>query len=815
MNLRLSITFILIVIVATKLSSQISQGGRPWSFNNLSLKKAASYELPAFDYAKMLEEDVTQTKGKIKPYRYGKVHDVKLNPENSGTWQTLDNGDRIWQLHIKSPKAYSLSIISNKYKLEGNAKVYLYTPGNRQLIGSFTEKNNLENGYFSTVPLAGDEITIEMNLKAGEVYGDFEISGVVHDYKNILKAGFGSSGWCNINVNCSEGADWQDEKRSVVKIVFSGYLCSGAMINNTAQNGKPYLLTAEHCISSEGTASTAVFWFNYESPECEAMVNPEYQSINSSTLISTGDNLDFTLLELSSNPPVNYNVYYAGWNRGTSPATHTVTIHHPDGDIKKISLDNDPPTIDNYGSGYVTDSHWNIAEWDAGTTEGGSSGGPLFDQNHRIVGDLTGGDASCSYNFNDYYSRFDMSWDYHPEPAKHLKTWLDPLNLGVTTLDGFDPNDITTGLDARVSKINTPDGVFCGVEEIGPQVIVKNNGTTPITSFTINYQIDGGAVVSEQWSGNLESLQSITYTFSNAQIPIGRSVFKAFVSSPNGETDLKNSNDTMLRDFISEDMLSPFEIIGDEYVCAESLTSYFTSDVEGQYLWSVSGDGEITDGKNTWQDITVKWDKWGAKEVYLQVSNTCNTLQAPVYKVKVVEQAINVMFITNDDASQICWDIKDCKGNLIYQECGLPSNSFYSKTINLSAGCYSFNINPGTAFIESFLVSDFCGISTIIEGGSLIGPYSEEFSISTNGIPAEFNIYPNPVSEELAIEANLHEAYQDAGFTIYNIRGAVVVPYNKLDSRMLVNVSHLPRGLYILEISSPRGKFPRKFIKLK
>jgi hypothetical protein len=40
--------------------------------------------------------------------RFGYAHEVHFNLKNSGTWDTLDNGDRLWRLRIVCPDAYSL-----------------------------------------------------------------------------------------------------------------------------------------------------------------------------------------------------------------------------------------------------------------------------------------------------------------------------------------------------------------------------------------------------------------------------------------------------------------------------------------------------------------------------------------------------------------------------------------------------------------------------------------------------------------------------------------------------------------------------------
>jgi len=126
-----------------------------------------------------------------------------------------------------------------------------------------------------------------------------------------------------------------------------------------------------------------------------------------------------------------------------------VCIHHPQGDVKKISIDNGPVTAE-YQNPIPLDLHWlydeslpqafwRVIKWETGTTEGGSSGSPLFNQNQLIVGNLTGGQADCSNSVNDYYSKFHMGWDYYSNYSKQLKHWLDPESTGITNLVGFNP----------------------------------------------------------------------------------------------------------------------------------------------------------------------------------------------------------------------------------------------------------------------------------------------------------------------------------------------------------------------------------------
>lgn len=264
------------------------------------------------------------------------------------------------------------------------------------VIGAFTSRNNKSHGKFATELVKGDEIVLEYYepshvTRAGEI----SISRVVHAYRNFFKGmsksslnkitGFGDSGACNNNVHCEEAADWQDEVRSVGMIVLDNgtRLCTGSLINNVKENYAPYFLTANHCL--EGDLDTWVIWFNYESSSCNnPQQEPTAQTLVGASLKANNSASDFALLILDETPPLDYNVYYNGWSNINTAPSSSVCIHHPSGDIKKISYEDDQATSSSW-AGTPENSHWRVV-WDDGTTEGGSSGSPLYNPDHRVVG---------------------------------------------------------------------------------------------------------------------------------------------------------------------------------------------------------------------------------------------------------------------------------------------------------------------------------------------------------------------------------------------------------------------------------------------
>ncbi len=356
---------LLFLFASNSIIAQISDGGLPLSYN-INLKKAVPFEvLENFDVKKLLIEDTINSKLKGKPLRFAKTFSVNYNTENSGVWDTLPNGNKTWRLGIKSKGAYSLSFTFNKYYLPPNSKIFVYNIDKSQLLGAFTDKNNKKSQILSISPVKGDAIIIEYNEPAKVAFKPLlNIIQVAHDYKGIFnylrtKDGqYGLSGDCNVDINCNEGSEWQKEKHSVCRIIIdNSELCTGALINNTKNDSKPYLLTANHCIGSENRAETSIFYFNYENISCNDTIDPNpspssIQSVSGSYLKATKNDsvgkLDFSLIELSTPPPIAYKPYYSGWDRSASPAMRTVCIHHPQGDVKKISKDNEAPVSNTY-----------------------------------------------------------------------------------------------------------------------------------------------------------------------------------------------------------------------------------------------------------------------------------------------------------------------------------------------------------------------------------------------------------------------------------------------------------------------------------
>ncbi|MDX9880769.1 MAG: T9SS type A sorting domain-containing protein [Prolixibacteraceae bacterium] len=430
------------------LFAQISQGGRPIepAFLKSSRSGLKWYKTPFFRKETYLKQD-NSSGNSLKPLRFAHSFDVSLNPENSGSWTSQENY-KIWLLGIESTGAYSINLIFKNFRLPPKARLFIYNADRSDIIGAFTDENNSASGMFPTLPVAGDKIIVQYEEPVDpEFHGTFEIASISHDFLGI---GLRSSDprrplniaadYCNVDINCQEGIDYENAKNSVCRIFINGNeLCSGVLLNNTSNNGKPYVLTAAHCIENGSQAHGSLFLFNYESPYCGSIDGDNTHSLAGCSLKARYDSLDFSLVELSVAPPDYFRPYYAGWDVSGIVPSRSFSVHHPQGDIKKIAIDENQPATATYNKDYISSSFWKVSRWEYGVTEAGSSGGPLFDGKLRVIGTLTGGAASCSDPRNDYYEKLNRSWNYKSSSDKQLKYWLDPVNTGETKINGYEP----------------------------------------------------------------------------------------------------------------------------------------------------------------------------------------------------------------------------------------------------------------------------------------------------------------------------------------------------------------------------------------
>lgn len=460
------------------------------------------YMLPPMDNAKILARElVAQHPGGLKPYKFGEAVPFNLNIQQDGAWNVHPGGTvRVWRAIIQSPGAQSLSVLFSDFYLPPNSEFYVI--GRNVTLGAFTGRlNNKPDGTFSISPVPGDVIILEYvepipeavdptTVKMESDRVRLAVNAVVHGFRKS-PLDFQDSGTCNIDVACPEGNKHRDQINSVgIFITDQGQrFCTGAIINNPRQDGRQLFLTANHCIFQDTTRF--IVGFNYQHKQCisggmPSTSEPSMQTVQGMRLLGKWDRSDWALLEILENIPDSYNVFYSGWSRERVPPINVTGIHHPSGDVKKISLFDGTCEAAAWNE-LPNRHHWMVPSWTRGVTEPGSSGSPLFDNHGRIVGHLHGGQSGCDMLTGyDLYGALSADWDAAPNPASHIKTHLDPDNQRVLSMGG---SYYTSSKKGPVSKEPHGKAITCKNQMIFEnESITKKEAAMELATKAVNVE---------------------------------------------------------------------------------------------------------------------------------------------------------------------------------------------------------------------------------------------------------------------------------------------------------------------------------------
>ncbi|MDB5892609.1 MAG: hypothetical protein JWQ88_140, partial [Rhodoferax sp.] len=386
-----------------------------------------------------------------------KVGFARALPSAALDWQTLADGRKSASISVTSPAAKAVRLGLLVRSLPGDATVRIYAQGAGQ--GFEVPAAEVLAALKATVAAGatgdaartywapavnGAEVTLEVSLPAGADTAkvDVAVPQLSHLFalptyddgaSASVKPKIGEAASCETDATCD--ASFQAESNAVARIVFvdqgASYQCTGTLLNDQLGSGTPYLLTANHCISTQAAATTLQSYWFYRAPTCGAGTLSPAATTRSggATLLYASARTDTSFMRLNNAPPAG--VTYAGWSVAAPPVTAPVgTLHHPEGDLLKLSQG----TVKSYqnctvsssgltcststdGSGSFVD-----ALFTSGSTEEGSSGAALFQNiggSRYVIGQLYGGSSSCSVRSgSNIYGRFDAAYN------SALKQWL-------------------------------------------------------------------------------------------------------------------------------------------------------------------------------------------------------------------------------------------------------------------------------------------------------------------------------------------------------------------------------------------------------
>ena len=497
-----------LLLMGTSGDALARQEGPPisWERDVKSLGELPVLDLPEISRASLLAED--KSGGKHRPLQFAKPVTVSVAPPGSAKasdastadaaqWERLGDGSRLWRQRVSCPGATDLNMGFSRYKLPKGATLHVYSESEDYYEGPYDHRDNEAHGQLWVPVVPGDKAVIELYVSASVEYEpELELSQVGCGFRGMFfppeggeNRAVAKQGGCNIDVVCNDGDPWRNEIRSVARYAFSGSrFCTGTLINDVPGSFTPFFLSAAHCgVDASNAASVVVYW-NFESPLCGALSGGSLSDNQSGAIFRAAKtDVDVMLLELDDDPAISSNVHFAGWDRSGVAPLSVVGIHHPNGDEKAISFNDDPLRSVNSCIGGGSGTHWEVDNWEDGTTEIGSSGSGIWDPSRRLVGVLSGGSASCANTTaSDCYGKFSVGWDSGNSAANRLRDWLDPGNNGALSVDG---KDFALGGDlaaatlpaSRSVQINNQATAFATIVN-GTRVAATDCGIAPLTA---------------------------------------------------------------------------------------------------------------------------------------------------------------------------------------------------------------------------------------------------------------------------------------------------------------------------------------------
>lgn len=263
------------------------------------------------------------------PLRYA----VGLAPSNADI--NLESGG----VEIFSPAAVSVGLRIMTSGWPSDVVLIWRNPG-----GDEVHQVVVDNRQTWLPDVAGEVAVLEWDKARLGPGASLTIDQVAHGYRGLngpMARDSGDASGCNIDVVCPQGAEWDDSIRASVLVMVDDTAttraaCSGALLNNTADDDRPLLITARHCGIRPTNVESVITFFNYQRSTCAgANDGSKQQRISGASWLAEAPQADTTLIELSQKIPLVFNVHLGGWQAEKLAPQWGVAAHHPAVDQKK------------------------------------------------------------------------------------------------------------------------------------------------------------------------------------------------------------------------------------------------------------------------------------------------------------------------------------------------------------------------------------------------------------------------------------------------------------------------------------------------
>jgi hypothetical protein len=367
---------------------------------------------------------------------------------------------------------------------------------------------------------------------------------------------------------------------------------------------------------------------------------------------------------------------------------------------------------------------------------------------------------------------------------------------------------IPTTNDAGISATSGYSFLNCA-SSIIPSVTVKNFATDPLTSCNINYQVDGGAVITQPWTGNLALNATAVVSLSQLNLTGGVHTLKFFTSNPNNAVDYKPINNA------KEAIVN---------VVAFYYAAPITEDFQGTQF--PANDWAINNFNN---DATfTKMNGWGgfatgatASSIFLNIFN----ITAGKYD----ELYLPGLGLVGAASAQLTFDVAYCQYSnendklevMVSTNCGTNWTTLYNKSgAALSTRPASTNSFAPTANewrSEVVDLSNYVGQNIIIKlkvtsayGNNL---WLDNINITqVTGIAdatqgESLNVYPNPTSGLLQVDANIANN-NGLQVTVSDVLGNVVYANQFTQAtanKFTIDLTSKSNGMYFVKFENNKG----------
>ncbi len=388
---------------------------------------------------------------------------------------------------------------------------------------------------------------------------------------------------------------------------------------------------------------------------------------------------------------------------------------------------------------------------------------------------------------------------------------------------------VTLTRDIQPISFLAPASRLCDGANLTPAVAVKNNGSTTITSFNVNYQVNGGTTTVVSWTGSMPKDTVRRVDLNTANFAPGTYAIKAWTSLPNGLADQLPVNDTINYSFIVETITTTPIVEGFESTIFPPANWSITQQPVDDTTWTRT----TLAGRNSLASVTMN------NFTYRSIGRIDN-IWTPIVR------------YTGADSVFLKFDVAgaskfypgstalplDTLEVLMSTDCGFSFRSIYKKwgadlqTIEDPNYSYTETFTPrlashwrkdsvnltrilGSANTVRFIFrnTNNNGNNVFLDNVNFV-PKVLSSKVKTNG----YMITPSPFTSDFTVQHYLAPTNL-TGFGVYNSVGQQVVTRSfgqgTADSYINVNMSHLPAGVYTIKLFYTNRTVSQKIVKVK